>query len=277
LRTLIDRPSTGATSCCRLRHLTPPGGAGLPVALACVGLAVRGSLSAAVEVPTLQRMTYKRYAIRTAVLVRSWSLVISGKQPSEAAVWRTWSASTMRGYLESGFAELAVAGVVTGTPAFLLAEGLLGRFGDGERDVLLGAAGIDDLGGGVIDADAGGDSCARAGEALVEFAQGLEGALDPFMAGGLVAVLLGAGVHPDVRCPSLDGNGAGATCQTCSGSPRRLPGRRTASVNSGVLVLIQSRSWPSWRRVLGSTVTNRPPCESMWLICSRVHNFESAT
>ena len=28
LRVLIDRPSTGATSCCRLRHLAPPGGAG---------------------------------------------------------------------------------------------------------------------------------------------------------------------------------------------------------------------------------------------------------
>jgi hypothetical protein len=43
------------------------------------------------------------------------------------------------GHLEAGFGELAVAGVVAGSAAFLLAEGLLGRIGDGERDVLLGA------------------------------------------------------------------------------------------------------------------------------------------
>src|SRR5450755_1970065 len=31
LRTLIDRPSTGATSCCRLRHLTPAEGSWSPL------------------------------------------------------------------------------------------------------------------------------------------------------------------------------------------------------------------------------------------------------
>ena len=97
----------------------------------------------------------------------------------------------VRGYLESGFAELAVAGIVAGAAAFLLAEALLDGLGNGERDVLLDTAGVEQLLGGVLCRDLGGDPRAWAGEALVELRESSERALDPLMTGGLVALVLG--------------------------------------------------------------------------------------
>ena len=50
-----------------------------------------------------------------------------------------------------------------------------------------------------------------------------------------------------------------------------------ASVKSGALRVIQSLNQPSSRRDLGSTVTKRPPAQSMWSMDARVHSLESAT
>lgn len=80
-----------------------------------------------------------------------------------------------------------------------------------------------------------------------------------------------------MRWPSLLGICADAVCQTASGSPLRLPGRRQASAHSNAWVCAHWRIWPSSARERGSTDTNRPPRAWMWAICSRVASFESAT
>ena len=80
-----------------------------------------------------------------------------------------------------------------------------------------------------------------------------------------------------MRWPSAEGSGAGKVEYTWSGSPRRAPGSRSASVHCGWWVWIQSRNQRSSDRLRGSTVTNRPPAVAMWPIASREHSLESAT
>jgi hypothetical protein len=65
-----------------------------------------------------------------------------------------------------GLFDLAVAGVLAGPAALLLAVALLDGFGDRDCDPALGAAGGEQRGGGLLGRDAGGDPGARAGEAL---------------------------------------------------------------------------------------------------------------
>src|ERR1035441_5772032 len=62
-----------------------------------------------------------------------------------------------------------------------------------------------------------------------------------------------------------------------SGSSRRRPGRRIASVQPGAWVVIQVRKKVSSLRLRGSTVTNRPPWESMCVIASVEASLQSAT
>ena len=137
--------------------------------------------------------------------------------------------------LEAGLGELAVAGVLAGAAALLLAVALLGGLGDREGDVVLGAAVVEDLLGGVLDGDPCRDPRARAGEAFVELGDGGESALDALVARGLVALLLGAGVHPDDAVPLAGGKRRGRDLPDLVGVAVALagPARRLGELRGG--------------------------------------------
>lgn len=79
------------------------------------------------------------------------------------------------------------------------------------------------------------------------------------------------------RYPSAEEAGAWKVRQTRSGSSRRAPGVRRASVQAGVWVWAQSRNQVSSRRPRGTTVTKRPPRAWMWAIACCEHSLLSAT
>ena len=80
-----------------------------------------------------------------------------------------------------------------------------------------------------------------------------------------------------MRCPSLERDRRRRDVPDLVGVVRALarPAQRLGPVGRAGVHPVAQR--PSSRRLRGSTVTNRPPRLSMWVICSRVHSLQSAT
>jgi hypothetical protein len=109
-----------------------------------------------------------------------------------------------------GLGDLAVARVLAGAAALLMAHGLRGGFVHRDGDPALRAGGAEGRGGGLFGGDARADPGARAGQAPAEVCQGSAGALDALAAGGLVQALLAGRVHPDDAMALAGGERCGA-------------------------------------------------------------------